>query len=260
LPPKLAFCMSSLDVTCVTGQDLANTKSKRTTLFAAKGMAMFTATVASAVITLIVSATNASNLPKQLEVQGSIVVRTLSISFVALLLFVKEDIAAQSNGMTKASSTTKALNFVLGNRPFMEYVAVKVLTAVANHIYTVMSLYYFKYVLHSENSVQSNGIMSIIGVSLTGPYLLILRFILRKVSARILWCRVAFTFTFSIYQPHTCRQQQWQITFGFYQYTLQFSRHASWSCRTTFSRQPSIITNSRQVAMILQSSSCSTSM
>ena len=88
----------------------------------------------------------------------------------------------------------QAMIHVAHNRPFWEYILSKVLLLVAFHLHGVMSLYYFKYVLLAENSVQANGVRNLCSMVVVALYMRLIRKLMDRASVRVLFRNVAVFF------------------------------------------------------------------
>jgi len=201
----ILFSMMGLTVTMLPfealGQDLAQSKESRLRLFSAKGVASYLASALSVLLTLVLSVVFPTSIVKQVDVQGYVAQCMLAAAFVPFVMVVRENKTSRDvfSGVRDASKGglmfMQDLTTVASNRPFWEYISCKVLLLVAFHLYNAMSLYYFKYVLRAENSVKQNSMLNMVAMFSVALYLKLVRGMMERVTARVLYRNVASIFT-----------------------------------------------------------------
>lgn len=191
------FSMLGVTVTTIPydalGQELADSSAVRSRLFAAKGFLYFAGTLFAVMNMVIQATTNPSSLTLQLHLLVNSVTFWVVVCVITLLLLVTE----RSRNETRAAGSTNIavlLQQVLSNRPFWEYIFVKILVSVALHLYMEVSQYYVKYVVHTENSVQRTGLLNLLAVSFIPLYMNLTTRLLERNSARKLWRSALATF------------------------------------------------------------------
>jgi len=172
------------------GQDLARDPSSRAKLFGMKASFQFCAILSSVLMILVLSIAYPSSLHEQVKV-----LTTMGASFVGpcgafLLLVVREPTTSHSPIKGSRENKGDAVTVIrsLGsNSPFIEYLFIRVLVAVAFHLPSSQLVYYLKYSLHTENSVKSSAIIQMSYIPLIALALSMVNRWLKTTPARKVW-------------------------------------------------------------------------
>lgn len=180
-------------VRCVAGQDIAQSNDQRKLLFASKAFAAFSASILAAVMVLLLATLYPTSIFTQVHLQGSIALVIVAGGFVSLLLSTRTTVARVRDAQ-KLHSYMTSLQQVAQNRPFIEFLLAKVLIALAFHLSGGQVMYYFKYVLHAENSVQASGMLNLFGMGMIFAYIRPIRQATDRQSVRTLLRDVSVIF------------------------------------------------------------------
>jgi len=170
------------------GQDLAQGPDTRATLFGTKAFLQFAAMITAIFMTLILSIEFPSSIYHQVDLLsrcGAILVGTFG---TLLLLYVKD---SASPGKTKQDHHDDDIVFIIRslatNSPFLQYLTVRVLIAMAFHLPPSLLVSYMKYTLYMENSVKASAIMQLSFLPLVAIYLSMCNKWVRRMPARYVW-------------------------------------------------------------------------
>jgi len=204
------------------GQDLAQGPATRAALFGAKAFLQFAAMIAAILMTLILSVSFPSSIYRQVDILSRTGVTFVSVFGLILLASVK-DVAVAVSGQKKQlqheDGIVGLVRSLVTNRPFLQYLIIRVMVAMAFHLPPSLLVAYMKYTLFMENSVKASAVMQLSFLPLVATYLSMCNKWLRRLPARHVWfganCVFVAAHALVSFLPHDMIRKYHLLNFAF---------------------------------------------